>query len=663
MRTRKLRLVSALLALAMMFVLLPTAAFAEDDIDSTKGKLLASGTEISDEYVTHNGSVYQMKDGYTAPVKVTAASTVTINITGDITYTGADATGQNRYAIVANNPNGKVIVNNIDHKFHDVSQQRGLFGILYVNGGNAEVTGGYYTAETNNIVVLFYNNEGTLTLNDINASGQICVHNRTGITTINGGSYRRVLGGSTQGAFTNAVGGTMNLNDVEVSADCGSAVVNTYGVLKIKGGTFSSKDDNCSAILADTGTQDFWESAPDPTVMNTSINGATIKNSNRGIEIKNGNVNLVDATFKGNKKDLYLDAGQKITIDENYSSVIKVDCSDMSENRPITTASDKNNQKNFNLVSANDDYIIGYKENDDGTFCRCLEKRIGYLVTVINGIATTNDETSELDNLTQICKGTKVAVVANPANNGMRFNEWQIVDKNGALIATSKDEKFTFEMPDRDVTAEAVYQPIPDHKLTVSGGTFTVDGTEVEGDSADVQEGAEVKVTFKKDSDAGSNLVFDGWEIEGLENAEQYQDKESFAFAMPKNGVTIAARTKTVEEDSGWDAGTVVTTAVLGTGMAVLAYHIGTEVYAEQVLGAGVAVPRTRGDVALKAWELAGKPAVENAAVAPEEAAQAQQWVLESGLMENQKDGTFHPEKWMSRLAALRVLDQAQKMG
>ena len=199
--------------------------------------------------------------------------------------------------------------------------------------------------------------------------------------------------------------------------------------------------------------------------------------------------------------------------------------------------------------------------------------------------------------------------------------------------------------------------------MTVSGGTFTVDGTEAEGDSADVQEGAEVKVTFKKDRDAGSNLVFDGWEIEGLENAEQYQDKESFAFAMPKNGVTIAARTKTVEEDSDWDAGAVVTTAVLGTGMAVLAYHIGTELYAEQVLGAGVAVPRTRGDVALKAWELAGKPAVENAAVVPEEAAQAQQWVLESGLMENQKDGTFHPEKWMSKLAALRVLDKAQKMG
>ncbi|MBD9241032.1 MAG: hypothetical protein EGQ64_01835 [Ruminococcaceae bacterium] len=251
-------------------------------------------------------------------------------------------------------------------------------------------------------------------------------------------------------------------------------------------------------------------------------------------------------------------------------------------------------------------------------------------------------------------KGDALEAFESPKAAGYTFAGWY--DEDGKpFVVTSPVEK--------DMKLTAKWEKIPDHKLTVSGGTFTVDGTEAEGDSADVQEGAEVKVTFKKDSDAGSNVVFDGWEIEGLENAEQYQDKESFAFTMPKNGVTIAARTKTVEEDSDWDAGTVVTTAVLGTGMAVLAYHIGTEVYAEQVLGAGVAVPRTRGDVALKAWELAGKPAVENAAVAPEEAAQAQQWVLESGLMENQKDGTFHPEKWMSRLAALRVLDKAQKMG
>ena len=144
------------------------------------------------------------------------------------------------------------------------------------------------------------------------------------------------------------------------------------------------------------------------------------------------------------------------------------------------------------------------------------------------------------------------------------------------------------------------------------------------------------------------------------------KEVESGAYVQADKTVTLKLTVQLNHEDvadDGLDAASVITGVAVGTGTAVLAYHIGTELYAEQVLGAGVTVPRTRGDVALKAWELAGKPAVENAAVAPEEAAQAQQWVLESGLMENQKDGTFHPEKWMSKLAALRVLEKAQKMG
>ena len=591
MRTRKLRLVSALLALAMMFVLLPTAAFAEDDTDPAKGKLLASGTEISDEYVTRYGKVYQMKGPYTKPIVVTASSDVTINITGDITYTGMkDPNGPFNYVVVADNANGNVTVNNSNYSIVAECVEDEWRGILYVKpNGHAVVNGGHYTSGASNPKETFYCwSNGTLTLNDVNVYGTLMVKNNGGTTTIHGGTYQRTgietRKNITAAAISNETGGTMTLDSVDVYARDGAAVANSYGVLNITGGTFTSEDTDKGAIWNDTNAQEWYDKSSihlDEDVRNIKISGSTIQNSKRGVNVKNENVILDDVAFKNNMVDIYLAADQKIAIADTFKGTATVDCADVKENRQITTASDKNNQKNFNLVSANDDYIIGYKENDDGTFCRCLEKRIGYLVTVINGIATTNDETSELDNLTQICKGTKVAVVANPANNGMRFNEWKIVDKNGALIATSKDEKFTFEMPDRDVTAEAVYQPIPE----------------------------------------------------------------------------------TVEDDSGWDAGTVVTTAVLGTGMAVLAYHIGTEVYAEQVLGAGVAVPRTRGDVALKAWKLAGKPAVENAAVAPEEAAQAQQWVLESGLMENQKDGTFHPEKRMGKLKALRVLEKAQKMG
>ena len=115
-------------------------------------------------------------------------------------------------------------------------------------------------------------------------------------------------------------------------------------------------------------------------------------------------------------------------------------------------------------------------------------------------------------------------------------------------------------------------------------------------------------------------------------------------------------------EDDSWDAATVVTGVVLGTGTAILAYHIGTELYAEQVLGKDVAVPKTREDVALKAWELAGKPAVELNGQPLSEAAQAEKWVVESGLMQNDADGSFNGAKKMNKLKALRVLDNAKKM-
>ena len=192
--------------------------------------------------------------------------------------------------------------------------------------------------------------------------------------------------------------------------------------------------------------------------------------------------------------------------------------------------------------------------------------------------------------------------------------------------------------------------------------------TKTEGDTlmADIPEGAEVTVTFHKDAYADSNLTFDGWKIEGLVDAENYTNKEEFNFTMPKNGVTIAAQTKAAApaEDDSLDAATVVTGVVLGTGTAILAYHIGIEVYAEQVLGKGVVVPTLRGDVARKAWELAGKPAVTVAGnEAPDEDAQAQQWVVDQGLMKDREDGKFHPEQRMSKLKALRTLDAAKKLG
>ena len=208
--------------------------------------------------------------------------------------------------------------------------------------------------------------------------------------------------------------------------------------------------------------------------------------------------------------------------------------------------------------------------------------------------------------------------------------------------------------------------------LTLTGCTAKLeDGTPVEN-GAKVPVGAEVTVTFEQDAD--SDLVLNGWNVtpETLTdtNGKLVKDitAETFTFKMPETdkGVTIEAVTKTKAaapaEDDSLDAAAVVTGVVLGTGTAILAYHIGTEVYAEQVLGKGVAIPRTREEVALKAWELAGKPAVELNGEPLSEAAQAEKWAVESGLMQN-VDGSFNGSKKMSKLKALRTLDAAKKLG
>ena len=220
-------------------------------------------------------------------------------------------------------------------------------------------------------------------------------------------------------------------------------------------------------------------------------------------------------------------------------------------------------------------------------------------------------------------------------------------------------------------TANVEIAPEPG-TLNLTGCTATLkDGTTVEN-GAKVPVGAEVTVTFDKDAD--SDLVLNGWKVTP-ENLTDTNDKlvkditaDTFTFVMPETdeGVTIEAQTKAKAaapaEDDSMDAAAVMTGVVLGTGTAILAYHIGTEVYAEQVLGKGVAIPRTREEVALKAWELAGKPAVELNGEPLSEAAQAEKWAVESGLMQN-VDGSFNGSKKMSKLKALRTLDAAKKLG
>ena len=258
--------------------------------------------------------------------------------------------------------------------------------------------------------------------------------------------------------------------------------------------------------------------------------------------------------------------------------------------------------------------------------------------------------------------GKTISAPAAPTRKGYKFMGWY--EKFGE----NEYKPFDFSTAITDnITLYAQWEEVPvnTYVVTVENGVAWVEAdAETEavaaGESICVPEGVTVHV--KADETALEGMAFERWEVRKGEVKLENDRAAETTFTMPAGEVQLEAMYQAADaNDSGWDAATVVTGAVLGTGTAILAYHIGMEVYAEQVLGKGVAVPRTRGEVALLAWQLAGSPAVNVEGEPLSEAAQAERWAVESGLMKMDAEGNFNGTKKMSKWNALRVLDAAKK--
>ena len=261
-------------------------------------------------------------------------------------------------------------------------------------------------------------------------------------------------------------------------------------------------------------------------------------------------------------------------------------------------------------------------------------------------------------------RGNTATEPTTPVANGLKFEGWYTKDENGKYA----EEAFNFEnaiTSNTELYAKwsadmGTIEPA-NYKLTLTDCTATLDdGTEVKSDeSAYVQAGKTVTLKLTASVD---NMKFNGFVLDPRQDSLKYTDDTTATFTMPESPVDVTVDLQPEDTDDSWDAATIVTGVAMGAGAAVLTYHIGTELYAKQILGDGVAVPKTREDVALKAWELAGKPAVAVEGEPLSEAAQAEKWAVESGLMQNDADGSFNGQKKMSKLKALRVLDSAKKM-
>ena len=157
-------------------------------------------------------------------------------------------------------------------------------------------------------------------------------------------------------------------------------------------------------------------------------------------------------------------------------------------------------------------------------------------------------------------------------------------------------------------------------------------------------------------------MIFDRWEITGDTELTGGFDAnaEKTQFTMPNGSVTIRAMYRMADVEEPNVLGTAAVIGTVAVGSAVIAwqgYNIAADLYAQSILPEGTAIPETKEALAVMLWQNAGKPEVVAAdGTALTETEQAQQWVVANGLMENEEDGTFHPEKGVGKFAALNTI-------
>ena len=159
--------------------------------------------------------------------------------------------------------------------------------------------------------------------------------------------------------------------------------------------------------------------------------------------------------------------------------------------------------------------------------------------------------------------------------------------------------------------------------------------------------------------------LFVGWFLEDgtrLEDSPYYMGPDAGYVGNLDKDVTFYGHWRTAESAEGSEGGDGFGTLLAGGAVVgaagVVAYQVGTELILDQLLPAGVAVPRTRAELALLLWNTAGRPAPATlpafADVADPELAQAAQWAIEQGFLKARADGSFKPDKGVAKWRVIR---------
>lgn len=351
---------------------------------------------------------------------------------------------------------------------------------VYVNGGTFTKTSSRYSE---------FQNQGHLTLTDVTVTPQVAVDGKTStivenytgaVVEINGGNYKT----TNQSCIAN--NGTVTINNGTLESE-GASCINSLGRVEINGGTLTS---DAESTIRNRGT--LRMSGGTVTTSNTDgvaieasgdygdiqLNGGTIKGGKDGIYVQDlgsSEVTLQQVTFEGSQNDIHLGEGQQINIKKTFTGKAKILVDDAKAGRRITQENDDTRyQKDLNLVSNNEGYIVGYKR-EDGVEYRYLADANGNAVSTQDAKATANlgAGAQQLDTTDVVPENTTVTVTAD-IPTGAEFLEWSVVRADGEALdwtpAEDDPQTITFKMPGCNVTVAALYQNNTPDPVNPGGG-------------------------------------------------------------------------------------------------------------------------------------------------------------------------------------------------
>ena len=540
------------------------------------------------KYIITRGTAFTFADGN--PIVVDG-----IEIQGK-TYTDGIKVGELRGLNANKTPN-------VEIKNSTINVNGDLYGAIYVEGDKAEATLDNVTAHAiSRPTIIDY--AGKLTIN----SGRYTNNNCTDVIVsniasaskvdviINGGEFeggtnvkptldvsmRRGYPEATLeihgGTFTSTQSGLVLRNDATVKIDSSISMPKFYsqsGSLNaienrateeygVWGNGNLQFDDGIIEVLGTSKRAALYTCGGEPYVR-TVVNGGKIHGAGYGIHVGDGSpvVVLKDVEFENNDTDIYLNANQKITIEETFKNKATVGCADPKDGRPLTTATTgPKYQKDLNLTSANKDYLVGYKKTAGGMEYRCLSKEVGVTINGLKSEIKAEDQAEFTVTLTHAgSTGTGILTF------GDKNSEIEYKDKNGAYQRMPKEglevdlsgnnKNYEFRITPKDageqkltaaVVRDAVELGTDSKDYTVAGRvhtTVTIEGLEdaviKEGESKDFT----VKVDPKDDANLGEAFI-----DFGDKNSEiEYKDENGEYKPMPEGGLKIGLGDGEVERE------------------------------------------------------------------------------------------------------------------